>query len=336
MKHYLNRVTTGEPLSREEMRGVMDILLSGNANDSEIAGFLMAMRMRAQTSEELAAGVEAMRSVAIHVDAPPEAIDTCGTGGDGADTFNISTAVAFVVAGAGIPVAKHGSTASSSRSGSAEVLRELGVNLEASPDTITRCISEAGVGFMFAAVHHRAVKNVMAARKQLGVRTLFNVLGPLSNPAAAKRQLMGVYDPSLLMLAAETMKQLGVEAAWVVHGADGLDELSTTGINQVAALKDGKISRFEISPEDAGILQSDMASLKGGDPAHNANAIKALLSGEKGSFRDITVLNAAAALVIADHADTIADGAILATRAIDQGAALTALDGLVRISNTER
>ena len=333
LKESLELIASGSTFSPDEMRHAMAVLLSGKASDAEIAGFLMALRMRGATVEEITAGVEAMRDVAIRVDAPEGAIDTCGTGGDGANTFNISTAVAFIAAGAGAYVAKHGSTASSSKSGSAEVLRALGVELEASPTQISKCISEAGVGFMFAAVHHKAVKNVMAARKQLGVRTLFNILGPLSNPAGAKRQLMGVYERDLLRPAAEVMSKLGVEAAWVVHGSDGLDELTTTGPSYVAELRDGTVREFMVSPDIAGLPRASLEDLRGGDPAENAAAIKRLLEGEQGPFRDIAVLNAGAALVITGKAPDLAAGVEQAAAAIDSGAAKKALDDLVRISN---
>jgi anthranilate phosphoribosyltransferase len=334
MKHLLERAASGESLSTDEMRQAMRILLSGAASDVEIAGFLMALRVRGASVDEITAGVEEMRSVAIHVDAPDNAIDTCGTGGDGADTFNISTAVAFIVAGAGAPVAKHGSTAASSRSGSAEVLRELGVKLEIPPELISRCINEAGVGFMFAAVHHRAVKNVMAARRALGVRTLFNILGPLSNPASAKQQLMGVFSRDLLRPAAQVMQRLGVKSAWVVHGGDGLDELTTTGVSYVAELRDGEIREFTVTPESAGLPLATLEELRGGEPPENADAIIRLLDGEPGAFRNIAVLNAGAALVIAGKAPDLTEGARQAEAAIDSGHARRALENLVRISNT--
>ena len=333
LKESLELLASGDSFAPSEMHHAMNVLLSGEASDAEIAGFLMALRMRGATVEELTAGVEAMREVAIPVDAPDDAIDTCGTGGDGANTFNISTAVALIAAGAGAKVAKHGSTASSSRSGSAEVLRELGVNLEASPKQIGKCIRDAGVGFMFAAVHHKAVKNVMAARRQLGVRTIFNVLGPLSNPARAKRQLMGVYERDLLRPAAEVMRRLGVEAAWVVHGGDGLDELTTTGPSYVAELRDGVVREFMISPDIAGLPRATLEDLRGGEPAENAAAIKRLLDGEKGPFRDIALLNAGAALVITGKAGDIADGVQKAAKAIDDGAAKAAMENLVKFSN---
>jgi len=334
MKHLLERAASGEPLTTDQMRKAMRILLSGKASDVEIAGFLMALRVRGATVEEITTGVEEMRRVAVTVDAPDNAIDTCGTGGDGADTFNISTAVAFIVAGAGAPVAKHGSTAASSRSGSAEVLRELGVKLEIPPELISRCIRQAGVGFMFAAHHHQAVKNVMAARRALGVRTIFNILGPLSNPASAKQQLMGVFSHDLLLPAAQVMQRLGVKSAWVVHGADGLDELTTTGVSYVAELRDGEIHEFTVTPESAGLALARIDDLRGGEPPENAAAITRLLEGETGAFRDIAVFNAGAALVIAGKASDIAEGARLAESSIDSGRAKRALKNLVRISNS--
>lgn len=333
LKPFLEQAAEGESFTEEEMREAMSVLLSGKASDAEIAGFLMALRVRGATVEEITAGVEAMRAVALKVEAPEDAIDTCGTGGDGADTFNISTAVAFIVAGAGVPVAKHGSTAASSRSGSAEVLRELGVKLEIPPEQISRCIKKAGVGFMFAALHHQAVKNVMPARRALGVRTLFNVLGPLSNPAGAKRQLMGVYSRDLLRPAAEVMRKLGVEAAWVVHGSDGLDELTTTGPSYVAELRRGIVREFMVSPDIAGLATCDIEDLRGGEPAENAASIRKLLDGDTGPFRDIAVLNAGAALVISGKASDLGEGVRLAQTSIDKGDAKKAMEGLVRISN---
>ncbi|MHA7872181.1 MAG: anthranilate phosphoribosyltransferase, partial [Hyphococcus sp.] len=321
LKPYLEKAAAGDAFDADEMRAAMGVLLSGAASDAEIAGFLMALRVRGATVDEIAAGVEAMRAVAVSVEAPADAIDTCGTGGDGADTFNISTAVALVAAGAGAHVAKHGSTASSSRSGSAEVLRALGVKLEIPPERVARCIREAGVGFMFAPAHHQSVKNVLAARKALGVRTIFNVLGPLSNPAGARRQLLGVYSRDLLRTAVEVMRKLGVEAAWVVHGSDGLDELTTTGPSYVAELRNGVIREFMVSPDIAGLPRASLEDLRGGEPQDNAAAIRRLLDGEKGAFRNITALNAGAALVISGKAPDIAAGARLAEAAIDQGRA---------------
>ena len=330
---YLARAASGAALDPEEMRAAMGVILSGAASDIEIAGFLMALRARGETPEEIAAAATAMRDRALKVAAPGGAIDTCGTGGDGAGTYNVSTAAALILAGCGVPVAKHGNRAASSRSGSSEVLAALGVNLDIPPPQIARCIEQAGVGYMHAALHHKAVGHAAAARKALGVRTLFNLLGPLSNPAGAKRQLMGVFARDLLRPIAEVMARLGIEAAWVVHGADGIDELTTTGPTYVAALKDGAISEFEVAPGDAGLARAAPDALTGGDPRHNADALKRLLQGERGAYRDIAVLNAAAGLIVAGEADDLTTGARRAEAAIDDGAALKALDRLVAISN---
>jgi len=330
---FLATAMSGQTLSGDEMRAAMGVVLDGGASDIELAGFLAALRARGETVEEIAAAAEAMRSRAVTVEAPADAIDTAGTGGDGADTFNISTAAALIIAGAGVPVAKHGNKAASSKSGSSEVLEALGVKLDIPPAQITRCIHDANIGFMFAALHHGAVRHAATARKSLGVRTMFNVLGPLSNPASAKRQLLGVFSADLVRPIAEVLPRLGVEAAWVVHGEDGLDELTATGKTYVAELRNGAVREFEITPEDAGLARASAADLKGGDPAQNAAAIKRLLDGEKGPHRDIAVLNAGAALVISGEADAIAAGARLAEKAIDSGAASAALTKLVETSN---
>lgn len=330
---YLAKAASGEPLGAEDMKAAMGVILSGAASDIEIAGFLMALRARGETPEEIAAAASAMRGKALSVAAPEGAIDTCGTGGDGAGTYNVSTAAALILAGCGVPVAKHGNKAASSRSGSSEVLAALGVNLDIPPARISQCIDGAGVGYMHAALHHRAVGHAATARKALGVRTLFNLLGPLSNPAGAKRQLMGVFARDLLHPIAEVMLRLGVEAAWVVHGADGLDELTTTGPSHVAALKGGTISEFDITPEDAGLSRAAPEDLTGGDPQHNAAALKRLLEGERGAYRDIAVLNAAAGLIVAGKADDLAAAARRAETAIDDGDAMRSLERLIAISN---
>ncbi|NNE40069.1 MAG: anthranilate phosphoribosyltransferase [Marinicaulis sp.] len=323
---------SGRTLTPDEMESAMAALLSGDVTDIEIAGFLSALRARGETVEEIAAAAKAMRKMALTVDAPDNVIDTCGTGGDGAGTFNISTAAAIIVAGCGVPVAKHGNKSASSKSGSAEVLAELGVKLDIEPALISLCIKEANVGFMFAALHHKAVGNVANVRKTLGVRTIFNVLGPLCNPAGAKRQVMGVFARDLVRPVAEVMPELGVEAAWVVHGDDGLDELTTTGATHVAALKNGTVTEFEVTPEDAGLARANANDLKGGDPTENANAIRELLSGNRSAYRDISVLNAAAALVVADFAPDLKTAARKAEAAIDTGAAGRALGDLIAIS----
>lgn len=332
--HFLAQAISGDPLPADEMAGAMDAILSGVASDIEIAGFLAALRTRGETVEEIAAAAQAMRKKALCVIAPAEAIDTCGTGGDGAGTLNISTAAALIVAGCGVPVAKHGNKAATSKSGSSEVLAALGVKLDIPPAQISRCINDAKVGFMFAALHHKALGHAAAARKALGIRTIFNVLGPLSNPAGAKRQLMGVFARDLLRPIAQVMPRLGVEAAWVVHGSDGLDELTITGPTFVAALKDGVVEEFEINPEDAGIKRAPMADLKGGNPQENAAALRRLLDGERGPYRDIAVLNAAAALVVARKAPDLMTAGLLAEAAIDNGAAKRALKKLIEISNS--
>lgn len=331
---FLDKAVEG-PLSRDEMRVAMALLLDGSASEVETAGFLMALRARGETVEEIAAAAEAMRAAALKVEAPENVIDTCGTGGDAAGTYNISTAVALVVAGAGGRVAKHGNKAATSRSGASEVLAELGVNVNAAPETIARCIREARVGFMFAAVHHAAVANVASVRKALGVRTLFNLLGPLSNPAGARRQLMGVFAPEFVEPLAGALLKLGGVRAWVVHGEDGLDELTTTGKSYVAEVIDGAVRSFTIEPADAGIAEARPADLKGGDPEQNAAALRRLLDGERSAYRDIVVLNAAAALIVADKAFELKEGAMMAAASIDEGRAKHALARLVEISNAQ-
>ncbi|WP_375205949.1 anthranilate phosphoribosyltransferase [Hyphococcus sp.] len=331
---HLQRAMSGASLTADEMRAAMNALFSGEASDIEIAGFLAALRARGETVEEIAAAAQAMRGHALKVNAPDDVIDTCGTGGDGAGTYNISTAAALIAAGCGVRVAKHGNKALSSKSGSSEVLEALGVRLDIPPAQITRCIEDANVGFMFAALHHKAVGHVAAARKALGVRTMFNVLGPLSNPAGAKRQLMGVFARDLVRPIAEVMPHLGVMRAWVVHGSDGLDELTTTGVTQVAELKDGIVREFQVKPENAGLDPSQPSDLEGGDPKENAEALRRLLKGEKSAYRDISVLNAAAALIVADKSEELNAAARMAEHSIDSGAAEAALDKLIAVSNS--
>lgn len=330
---HLARAMSGAPLSAAEMRAAMHALFSGAASDIEVAGFLAALRARGETVEEIAAAAQAMRDHALRVEAPGGVIDTCGTGGDGAGTYNISTAAALIAAGCGVRVAKHGNKSASSRSGSSEVLEALGVRLDIPPAQIARCIEEANVGFMFAALHHPAMKHVAAARKALGVRTLFNALGPLSNPAGAKRQVMGVFARELVRPIAEVMPLLGVERAWVVHGSDGLDELTTTGASYVASLDNGRVREFETTPEEAGLSRARPEDLTGGDPSENAAALWRLLEGERSAYRDISVLNAAAALIVAGRADALAPAARMAEQSIDSGAAKAALEKLVDCSN---
>ncbi|MEM8935673.1 MAG: anthranilate phosphoribosyltransferase [Pseudomonadota bacterium] len=327
---FLAAAVSGDPLDAPTMRGAMSALLSGDATDIEIAGFLAALRTRGETVDEISTAARVMREKAEHAAAPDNAIDTCGTGGDGAGTYNISTAAAIVAAGAGAKVAKHGNRAASSKSGSSDVLAALGVNIQCPPEIMSACIEEAGVGFMFAPHYHAAVAHVGAARKGLGVRTLFNLLGPISNPAGAKRQVMGVFGREFVKPMAEVLGALGSVRAWVVHGADGLDELTTTDLSYVAELHAGTVREFTVAPEDAGLARAAPADLVGGGPEDNAQAIRDLLDGAPGAFRDIVALNAGAALLVADVAASLTDGVERAQASIDNGAAKTALERLIK------
>ncbi|MFB9950818.1 anthranilate phosphoribosyltransferase [Rhizobium puerariae] len=332
LKPLIAKVANGESLTREEAQGAFDILMSGEATPSQIGGFLMALRVRGETVAEITGAVATMRAKMLPVVAPADAVDIVGTGGDGAGTYNISTLASLIAAGAGIPVAKHGNRALSSKSGTADALSALGVNLEIGPEHIARCIREAGIGFMFASMHHAAMRHVGPSRVELGTRTIFNLLGPLSNPAGARRQLLGVFAPKWLEPIAEVLRDLGSETVWVVHG-DGLDEITTTGITQVTALENGRIRSFELTPMDFGVQPATLAELKGGDGIANAAALRAVLGGAKNAYRDIALCNAAASLVVAGKAETIADGMKLATRSLESGEAAAALDRLVAVSN---
>ncbi|TGY87424.1 anthranilate phosphoribosyltransferase [Marinicauda algicola] len=317
-----------------ELRAAFDALMEGEADPVEVGGFLVGLAAVGETPEALVVGARAMRARMTPVQAPADAIDTCGTGGDARGTWNISTAAALVAAGAGATVAKHGNKAASSRSGSAEILEALGVNLFAPVAKVEKALQEARVGFLFAQAHHGAVRHVGPARRILGVRTIFNLLGPLSNPAGAKRQLLGVFDARWLEPMAQALKDLGAERAWVVHGSDGLDELTTTGESRVAELTpDGGIRSFTVTPEDAGLKRASLDDLKGGDPQFNALALEALLDGAPGAYRDIVLFNAAAALILAGKADTLKEGAERGAAAIDGGQARRALFRLVEITN---
>lgn len=337
LKSFIARVAAGESLSRDEARQAFDVVMSGEATPSQIGGFLMALRVRGETVPEISGAAETMRAKMLRVRAPDNAIDIVGTGGDGAGTYNISTASAIVTAACGVPVAKHGNGAASSRSGAADVLAALGVNLELTPEKISECIRQAGVGFMFAPAHHSAMKHVGPSRVELGTRTIFNVLGPLSNPAGTTRQLIGVFARDLVEPLARVMKELGAERVWVVHGAggdSGLDEITTTGATRVCELKDGEVRSFEVEPEDAGLARASVSDLKGGDADVNAEALSALLDGLKGPYRDIVLLTTAAALMVAGRADDLKTGAARAAGAIDSGEARRRLDRLVQISNS--
>lgn len=332
LKPLIAKVASREALSRDEARQAFDIIMSGEATPSQIGGFLMALRVRGEAVDEIVGAVDSMRAKMLPVEAPADAVDIVGTGGDGTGTYNISTLAALIVAGTGVPVAKHGNRALSSKSGAADALSALGVNLEIGPEGIARCIREAGIGFMFAQMHHSAMRHVGPTRVELGTRTIFNLLGPLANPAGARRQLLGVYAPQWLVPLAEVLRDLGSESVWVVHG-NGLDEITTTGTTQVAALEGGKIRTFELSPNDFGVQPATLADLKGGDGIANAAALKAVMAGAQNAYRDISLANAAAALIVSGKAETIAEGMSLARHSLDSGSADAALQRLIAVSN---
>jgi anthranilate phosphoribosyltransferase len=334
MKALIARVADGRSLGLEEARAAFEALMSGNATPAQMGGFLMALRVRGETIDEITGAAGVMRAKAAKIRAPADAIDIVGTGGDAIGTWNVSTATSLVVAACGVPVAKHGNRALSSRSGAADVLTVLGVNTDADFATIERAIAEARIGFMMAPRHHAAMRNVAGPRVELGTRTIFNLLGPLSNPALVRRQLVGVFAERWIEPLAATLGNLGSERAWVVHGSDGMDEITTTGPTAIAELRGGTVRRFSIAPEDAGLPRADIADLKGGTPAENGAAIMALLGGKPGAFRDIVLLNAAAALIVAEKVQTLAEGAQLAMQAIDSGAAMATLSQLIAITNT--
>jgi anthranilate phosphoribosyltransferase len=328
----LQALSRSERPQTDDISGAFEELMDGTASDPAIAGFLMGLAALGETPADIAAGARVMRARMTAIEAPDEAIDTCGTGGDGKGAYNISTAAAIVAAGAGAKVAKHGNRAASSKSGSSDVLAALGLNLEAPVASVERSVREAGAGFLFAPAHHSAVRHVGPARQALGVRTVFNLLGPLSNPAGVKRQLLGVYDTRWLVPMAQALRDLGCEQALVICGQDGMDEITTTAPTEIAELKDDSIHTFTFEPEEAGISRVQEDELKGGDAAHNAAAIQRLLDGETGAFRDIVLLNAGAALLVAGLADTIAAGAELAAAAIDDGRARETLARMIAIS----
>jgi len=333
MKAIIAKVATAAPLSREEAAQAFDRMMSGEATPSQMGGLLMAMRVRGETVEEITGAVMTMRAKMLPVDAPPNAIDVVGTGGDGSGSYNVSTCAAFIVAGAGVPVAKHGNRALSSRSGAADVLAALGVNIELGPEQISRCIRDAGIGFMFAPAHHPAMKNVGPTRIELGTRTIFNLLGPLSNPAGVRRQLVGVFSRQWVEPVAQVLRNLGSDRAWVVHGSDGLDEVTLAGPTTVAALENGSVRTFEISPEEAGLRRCQPEALRGGDAETNAQALRAVLQRHDAPYRDIALFNAAAALVVAGRAAGLPEAMTLARNALDTGHAEAALDRLVAVSN---
>ena len=334
-KPVLSKIAHGEILSRAEAEAAFEALLSGQATHAQMGAFLMGLRVRGETDDELIGAVTAMRAKMLRVKAPEGAMDIVGTGGDGANTYNVSTLAAIIVAACGVPVAKHGSRAASSKSGASDVLGELGVGIGIEPERIEASLREANIGFMTAQAHHAAMAHVAPVRRETGARTLFNLIGPLSNPAGVKRLLLGVFSEKWMEPIARALQELGAERVWVVHGSDGLDEITTTGPSQVVALEDGKLRRFEITPEEAGLKRGRIEELRGGDPAHNAAALRAVLAGMKNAYRDIAVLNAAGALVVAGRAATLAEGAKLAEEALDSGKAAATLEKLIKISNDQ-
>jgi len=333
LKPLIAKAAAGTPLTRAEARDAFDVMMSGDATPSQIGGFLMALRVRGETVDEITGAVEIMREKMLRVTAPDDVIDIVGTGGDASGSYNISTCAAFVAAGAGLKVAKHGNRALSSRSGAADVLMALGVKIDVGPEKISECIAEAGLGFMFAPSHHSSMKHVGPSRVELGTRTIFNLLGPLSNPAGARRQVTGVFSKQWVEPLAHVLKNLGSEACWICHGEGGMDEIVPTGTTWISELKDGKITSFELTPEEAGLKRSSFDELKGGDAAQNADALRHVLAGKPSAFRDAAVMTAAAALVVAGRESGLRQGVAAAQKAIDGGAAEKALSTLVKVSN---
>ncbi len=333
LKPMLARVADRATLDEAEAEKAFDIIMSGNATPAQIGAFLMALRVRGETVAEITGAARTMRTKATGIEAPAGAMDIVGTGGDGKGTLNISTASAIVVAACGIPVAKHGNRALSSKTGAADVLTALGINVDADFTLIRESLWENNIGFMMAPRHHSAMRNVAGPRVELATRTVFNILGPLSNPSLVKRQMTGVFAPQWTEPMAEVLGNLGLERAWVVHAHDGSDELTTTGPARVSELKDGKVSTFEVTPEDAGLPRSTLDDIKGGDSEYNARALHALLDGEPGGFRDCVLLTAAGSLIIAGKADDLKAGVEIAAQAIDAGAAKHTLARLVEITN---
>ena len=332
LRELVSATVDGHQNSAKDVQSAFAEMLSGEASPTLMASFLTALRTRGESVDEIVGAVRAMRAAMARVSAPAGSVDVVGTGGDGAHTYNISTAVSFVVAGAGVPVAKHGNRAASSKSGAADVLAELGVNLDADAETVQRAIVDANVGFMMATKYHSAMRHVGPVRKELGIRTLFNILGPLSNPSGATRQLIGVFSPLYLERMAEALGELGTDRAWLVHGS-GLDEMSLHGPTDVVELDRGSIRRFSVSASDLGLSEAPLEAIRGGEPAVNAAALRQVLAGQPSAYLDMVLLNAAGALVVAEKAADLPEGVTLARSSIETGAAQSALDALVRITN---
>ncbi len=328
------KIVDGDNLSMSEMIEVMNEIMEGEATESQMAAFLTAIRIKVETVDEITGAATVMREKSVKINGGGGVIvDTCGTGGDSSNTFNISTASAFVAAGCGVKVAKHGNRSVSSKCGSADVLKALGVNIEADTKVVEKCIKEAGIGFLFAPLLHGAMKHAMPVRKEIGIRTIFNLLGPLTNPAGATRQLLGVYDPSLTEVIAKVLLKLGTERAFVVHGSDGLDEITVTGPTRISEVNEGSVSTYEITPEEFGIKKASIEDLKGGDAEENAGIIEAVLGAEEGPCSDIVALNAGAAIAASGIAYSINDGYIMACECLKHGKAKAKLEELKKLSN---
>ena len=334
LKPFIAKVAAGTALTREEARDAFNVMMSGEATPSQIGGLLMGLRVRGETVDEITGAVEIMREKMITVEAPSDAVDIVGTGGDASGSYNVSTCAAFVAAGAGLKVAKHGNRALSSKSGAADVLMALGIKIDLAPQQISRCIADAGLGFMFAPAHHSSMKHVGPSRVELGTRTIFNLLGPLSNPAGIRRQVTGVFSHAWVEPLALVLRNLGTEACWICHGEGGLDEIVPTGTTWISELKNGSIRSFELTPEACGITRSSLDDLKGGDAAHNAEALRQVLEGQSSAFRDAAVMTAGAALVVAGRSTNIKEAVAMAQDAVNTGAALRALDTLIQVSNS--
>jgi anthranilate phosphoribosyltransferase len=334
LKPLLAKLAEGKSLSLAEAASAFGVLMNGEATPSQIGALLMGLRVRGETVEEITGAVTVMREKMLRVDAPDDVIDIVGTGGDSSGSYNISTCAAFVAAGAGLRVAKHGNRALSSKSGAADVLAALGVKLDVAPEKISQCITEAGLGFMFAPQHHTSMKYVGPSRVELGTRTIFNLLGPLSNPAGARRQVTGVFSRAWVEPLAHVLKNLGSEACWICHGEGGIDEIVPTGTTWISELRDGSIRNFELKPEDAGLSRSNMADLKGGEAAENAEALRAVLEAKPSAFADAAAMTAGAALIVAGKAPDIKSGVIMAREAIASGRARKSLKMLVEVSNS--
>jgi len=332
-KPLIAKVAAGAELSRGEAFDAFEAMLSGDVTPAQVGGLLMGLRVRGEAVEEITGAVAAMRSRMLKVKAPDGAIDIVGTGGDGSGSYNVSTLASIIVAACGVPVAKHGNRAASSKSGASDVLAALGVKIGLPPEGVERCIAEAGVGFMMATTHHAAMRHVGAARVELGTRTIFNLLGPLANPAGVKRQVIGVFSAAWLEPMAQVLRNHGSERVWLCHGGDGLDEITTTAPTEIVELREGEIHGFSVAPEDVGLRRASLAELKGGDPAHNAKALREVLAGAKTAYRDVALLNAAAGLVVAGAARDLREGVAVGAAALDSGAASATLAKLVEASN---